>query len=379
MKHCLIFHFWADIDTNPTLMGLMRSLIGQGFDIDIICETRDFFLPPSLPHEHVTMHPVSSWRNCAQQLQEQWYLKLQQKKYSFIIAVDPQALYAGRYLLRNIVVPLIYLSFEILFWDELEKIDDFKLKENEIELLRQASLIIIQDKERAGKLATENKLEDIDFLYLPNAPRDEKRLESSSFLRDKFNISSSKKIILHTGSFDFWTAGEELIAATEKFPDDYILIIHSRQIPGKEDFITQMQSSCDPTKVIFSTDPLPFDDYAKLVESCDIGLVLYKISPTIFTQKNLYHIGLSSGKFSYFARHGKPVITTDFPSFQAILNEYQNGLCVRQVSDIGDILQANRAGFSEMGQNNRRFFKERLDFSMNIIPIIERLYSISNE
>ena len=379
MRHCLILHFWADIDTNPTLMGLMRQLIHAGFKIDLICETRDFFLPPSLSAEHINIQPVSSWRDCTEQLHTELSATLTKGQYAFILAVDPQSLYAGRYLLQNNSTPLIYLSFEILFHDELLTPEDINLKKVEIELSRRAALVIIQDKERGAKLAQENRLEDKEFLYLPNAPKEKQYPQPSSFLRDKLNIPPAKRIVLHTGSFDFWTAGEELIAATEKFPDKYVLVIHSRQIPGKNDLITQMQPVCNPTKVYFSTDPLPFDDYAKLVESCDLGLVLYKISPTIFTQKNLFHIGLSSGKFAYFARHGKPVITSDFPSFRAIFKEFNNGLCAPEVSDIGHIIQKNSDNFSTMGENNRHFFEEKLNFSKNITPIMQRLNSISQE
>ena len=117
MKRCLIFHFWADVDTNPTLMGFMRHLIAAGFDIDLVCETRDFFLPPSLPPEHISMYPIDSWRDCAQKLRQDWHQKLRGEKYAFLIVVDPQGLYAARYLIEDLSVPLIYLSFEILFQD----------------------------------------------------------------------------------------------------------------------------------------------------------------------------------------------------------------------------------------------------------------------
>lgn len=377
MKRCLVLHFWADVDTNPTLMGLMRHLIAAGFDIDLICETRDFFLPPSLPPEHVCTHPVHSWRNCARQLQKNWSQKLQRKEYAFVIAVDPQGLYAARYLLEDLTVPLVYLSFEILFHDELEKDEEFYLKTVEIEVSRRAAFIIIQDEERGKLLASENGLSDHHLLYLPNAPSDTKSSGDGSYLRDRFNIPPSRKIVLHTGSFDFWTAGEELIAAAAAFPDEFILVVHSRQIPDRNDLVSRMQDIADPEKVCFSTAPLAFDDYAKLVDSCDIGLVLYKMSPTIFTQKNLFHIGLSSGKFAYFARHGKPVITSDLPSYRAIFKHSYNGVHTSKVSALGEILREYAPQFSKMGRNNRLFFCEQLDFSKNIVPIMERIKAIS--
>jgi len=377
MKRCLILHFWADLDTNPTLMGLMRHLIAAGFDIDLICETRDFFLPPSLPRERVSMHRVHSWRNCARLLQKDWSLKLGGGRYSFVIAVDPQGLYAGRYLIEDLSVPLVYLSFEILFQDELEKDEELYLKTVEVEVSRRAALIIVQDEERGKLLASENGLSDHHFLYLPNAPSDAEYSGDGSYLRDRFNISPSKKIVLHTGSFDFWTAGEELIAAAAAFPDEFILVVHSRQIPDKNDLVSRMQDIADLEKVCFSTVPLAFDDYAKLVDSCDIGLVLYRMSPTIFTQKNLFHIGLSSGKFAYFARHGKPVITSDLPSYRAVFNRSYSGVCIPKVSALGEILRKHAPQFAKMGRNNRLFFCEQLDFSKNVVPIMERFKAIS--
>jgi glycosyltransferase involved in cell wall biosynthesis len=376
MKRCLVLHFWGDVDTNPTLMGLMRHLIAAGFHIDLICETRDFFLPPSLEPEHVSMHPVHSWRNCAHQLQKDWSLKLRGEKYSFVIAVDPQGLYAARHLIEYLSVPLVYLSFEILFQDELEKDEELHLKTVEIELSRRAAFIIIQDEERGELLASENGLADHHFLYLPNAPSDVDYSGDGSYLRDRFNIPPSKKIVLHTGSFDFWTAGEELIAEAAAFPDEFILVVHSRQIPGKNDLVSRMEDVANPAKVYFSTAPLAFDDYTKLVDSCDIGLVLYKMSPTIFTQKNLFHIGLSSGKFAYFARHGKPVITSDLPSYRSIFNRSYNGVYTPKVSALGEILRKYATQFPQMGRNNRLFFCEQLDFSKNIVPIMERIKGI---
>lgn len=377
MKRCLILHFWADVDTNPTLMGLMRHLIAAGFDIDLICETRDFFLPPSLPPGNITIHPVHSWRNCAQQLQGIWPQKLGGGEYSFLIAVDPQGLYAAHYLFNDLPVPLIYLSFEILFQDELEKKEDHDLKNIEREMSRRAALIIIQDEERGRLLAAENGLAGHHFSYLPNAPADVGSSENASYLRDNFNLPVSKKIVLHTGSFDFWTAGEELIAAAAGIPDEFVLVIHSRQIPGKNDLISRMQDIADPAKVCFSTAPLAFDEYAKLVDSCDIGLVLYKISPTIFTQKNLFHIGLSSGKFAYFARHGKPVITSDLPSYRAIFNQSHNGVCAQKVSALGEILREHSSQFTQMGRNNRLFFCDQLDFSKKIVPVMEKINALN--
>jgi hypothetical protein len=375
MERCLYFHFWGDIDSSPTQSGLIRSLVGAGIEIDLCHETRDFLLAPRLP-AGVTSFRVSGWRTCRDEVQSFAARQHRRYPYSFALAVDIQGLVAALPIVKQHEIPLVYLSCELIFKDELESEEDLFLKTIEIEGTRLADLIIIQDSQRGAMLARENGVEEHIFAYLPNAPSDSQACPNANYLRRSLNISSERKIVLHTGSFDSWTCGEELLEAAHNWDERYILVVHTRHIPQDGDYASRFMNQCDPGKVLFSTTPLPFDQYGELVASCDVGLVLYKNVPTKYTQKNLLHIGLSSGKFSYFARHGKPVLASDLPCFRKIFARYHNGVCVSSPETIGRTLVEVEPEFERLGMNNRDFFLKRLDFSRNANAVIQRIQSL---
>lgn len=375
MTRCLYCHFWADIDSSPTQSGLIRALADEGIEIDLVYETRDFLLPPCLP-ENVRPFRVDNWRDCAEEVMAYVVKEHFDRQYSFILAVDAQGLAVALPIEKQMGIPLVFLSCELTFRDELENSIDHALKDIEIEGTQRSSLIIIQDKERGRLLAEENGLDMGKFVFLPNAPGDKSPTGGENYLRLKFGIPPQKKIVLHAGSFDAWTYGQELVEAAHTWDNGFILVIHTRQIPHQGDFMSKLIDQCDPEKVLFSSQPLPFDEYGKIIESCDIGLVLYKIFPTKYTQKNLFHIGLSSGKLSYFARHAKPLVASDLPGFRRLFSIYNNGICVSSIEAIHDALLTDSSQMMTMGKNNRLFFEEQLDFGKNIAAVLRKIKAL---
>ena len=78
--------------------------------------------------------------------------------------------------------------------------------------------------------------------------------------------------------------------------------------------------------MILSTEPLPPEEYESMVASADLGLVLYKTIPgSLFRQKNIECIGLSSGKFSHYTKHGLPVISIGQQTYADLLFDYEFG------------------------------------------------------
>lgn len=376
MKRGLLLHFWADIDSNPTMMGLIRGLTVNGLELDVCYETRDFLLPPNFP-AGVTPLEVPSWKSCSSTLLDFVQDRLKTKDYSFVIAVDLQGLLVAEAVLAKHDIPLIYLSFELTFEDELETAEDRILKQREREISRQAALIIIQDEERGTLLTAENNLAPDKIVFLPNSPAASPDMSDSDYLRRHLQISSGRKIVLHAGSFASWTYGEELCESAHGWDDRFVLVVHTRQFPQHDCLITKMLKQCDPHKVIFSTTPLPFDSYGKLISSCDIGLVLYKTAPTKYTQKNIFHIGLSSGKFAYFARYGKPVLTNDLPSYRTMFQRHANGACLKGINALQNVLPELEDSFQAMGNNNDAFFREHLDFNKFFPSVVEKIKDLA--
>ena len=377
MKQALVVHPWCDLDTNPSMMGIINHLLADGWLIDLFHEQRDFFRKPDLLHENLRRFEIVNWQQEEDEASRQIAELHTAHPYNFCLASDPQGISLADRLTRNLNIPSIYFSGEILFKDELTDDSLRKLKKNEIKAARQARFVIIQDEERAALLKKENSLADQQILLLPNSPADCRApLEKSSYLRRLLSIPAGKKIILHTGSFADWTDGEALCRDTEKWPDEFVLVIHSRHDPQPDSLLREMMNSCNRDKIYFSSVPLAAGEYDKVVRSADIGLVLYKPGATPFTGKNLLHIGLSSGKFAYFARHGIPVIATNLPAFNQIFQKHGNGVTVSSASGIHKVLQ-QKNNFPQLGSKNRFFFVSRLNFSKNVQKIINRLNETS--
>ena len=376
---CLLLHFWADIDSNPMVMGLIRGLTSHGLSLDLIMESRDFLLPPSLP-PGVRVHVVESWRksHC-----EVGRILSERGPFDLFVAVDMQALFALDPFLDRIHAPMAYVSLELTFSDEIRRFggpEDARLKLIEGEAGRRARLVIIQDSVRARLLAEENGMDPRRFVFLPNAPADPGiPCRNSDRLRERFGISENRRILLHTGSFDTWTAGEELLAAAAHLPDDWVLIIHSRQRPVAGSYLARKLAEVDHESVVFSTEPLPFDRYPELVASCDAVLVLYKPGENVYLGRNLRHIGLSSGKFSYACCAGKPVVANDVGEYRSIFQEHGCGMIWENPEDprgLGRLLADNVSRLAAMGRAARTFFLDHLDFGRNLPPVLDRMTSL---
>jgi hypothetical protein len=378
MNRGLLLHFWADIDSNPTIMGMIRGLVAAGIELDVCYETRDFLLPPSFPSRGIKPFQVSSWQTCSLELDRLVAHRHRQNPYAFVIATDTQGLLVAGPLLEHLKIPLIYLSFELTFRDELETPNDIEIKKEEKRVAQKAELIIVQDEERGRLLARENGLDLKRFVFVPNAPLGPAVMTRGTWLNQRLNIAPEKKIVLHAGSFAPWTYGEELVAAAHSWDERFILVVHTRQFAEKDAFTAGLIRQCDPKSVRFSTIPLAFDDYPEMISSCDIGLVLYKNAPSKYTQKNILHIGLSSGKFSYFARHGKPVLTSDLPTYRKMFHQHDNGRCIPDVKKLGETLITLESRLDEMGKNNARFFLDQLDFAKNFPFVVGRIKQFCN-
>jgi len=377
LRRGLFLHYWPDLDTNPTVMGLVRLLSASGFELDLCYETRASLLPPRFDCPGVTSLRVSNWRNAKQDLPSLLEPRLAEKKYAFVIATDPQGLAAAGHVLELVDCPLVYLSFEILFKDELTDPKDLRLKEKECELSQRAALVIVQDERRGTLLARENGIPPGRFIYLPNAPSGPSRNGKSTFLLQRFAIPREKIIVLHAGSFAEWTHGEELCNQAHEWDDRFVLVVHTRHRPGNDPYLAKIAAACDPRRVKFSTEPLPFDAYGELISGCDIGLVLYKPLPGKFTQKNIMEIGLSSGKFSWFMRHGKPVVASNIPTYQQLCASEKIGVVAEDIRALGASLERLSATLPDYSRRCLSFFDSSLAFERHAPGVIKAIQALN--
>lgn len=388
-KRIAIFEPNPDIATNPSLICLIEELTNAGASVDVFMPRYGNY--PKLDSRYLIypfpielrlwsgnlLSTLINWKHFI--VSQTWHSHqiLKKNRYDLFFGIDSKGIIAAARYAKTKNVPLIYLSYEIFFKDELIKKSDLLEKKQEILASHLAQSIIIQDKWRAELLAKENRLDNIKFLYLPVAPRLQKITHTSNYLRAKYKIPSDFFIVLHSGSFEDWTYAEELLENAKKWPDNVILVIHTRYKPNRMHRYIRITRRQNPNKIILSTDPLNSIEYESMICSADIGLVFYKFSPlSKYLQKNIETIGLSSGKFSYYAKYGLPIISINQKTYAELLQEYEYGYNLTSFDELPGALLNIISNYEKLSSEAMRLFKEKLAFDMYWPQISQKLLEL---
>ena len=376
-----------DMATNPSLVCLTRALRRCGAQVDVFMPfSRNF---PSLDNAF-SQYPFPGspllWYGDVTSTFRNWYGHFRFRPqgikrlltpgyYDLILGIDSAGVIQGYEIARKSNVPLVYLSFEIFFHNELQNLSELKEKEIETQASQFADLIIIQDESRARLLATENNLPLNRFAYLALSPEGPAETKRSDFLRGRFGISSKQTIVLHSGSFAPWTCAEEILDSVNSWPLDFVLVIHTqyRNRPNRK----FSRAKHKIPNVIFSSEPLPIEDYNEMLASADIGLSLYKSFPgSRYTQKNVETIGLSSGKFAFYMKYGLPVVSIKQQMYARLLQDYHFGENIDTFSELPSALSRLKLNFSYHRSEAVRLFSEKLDFNVHWPKLAERFLQV---
>jgi len=369
-----IFQPHSDFITNPTLVSLLESLACCGARVDLFMPESGHFQTGNDRINQYRFPPTFSfWKGNLRKTAGNWLRCIQQKRidrtfaignYDLIIGVDSAGIIKGWEYAKRFNLPLAYLSFEIFFRDELKTREQFTEKMRECTASQFADLIIIQDKWRAKLLAEENYLSGKNFEYLPVSSAGLPISKKDDYLRKRFNISEKKTIILHTGAFDEWTYGGELIENAATWPEDFILVIHSPWRTNNK-LIQKIRQSQINDNIVLSTDSLPADEYERLAASADIGLALYKpVSESLYTGKNIQTMGLSSGKFSSYMKCGIPVVSINQKTYAELLIDYDFGKDISSFDQMVNALSSIRSNYDYHRAEAQRLYSEKLDFNI---------------
>lgn len=386
-RRIAIFDPDPTLATNPSLVCLLEALTHSGARVDALMPASGRF--PSMD-SMVTRYPfprrfslwyggirttLRSWWECVQWTQVDRMFSAE--IHDLILGVDSLGIIRGYEYARRLHIPLVYLSFEIFFRDELSSRAEIKEKQHECTASQFADLVIIQDRWRAQLLAAENGLSLEQFEYLPVSPGGAQRVQKSDYLRRRFDLSERQTIVLHSGSFAEWTYAYELLENVTTWPKDFILVVHTRYKPSWTNRCVQAIQQAKLPNVVLSTDPLPMDEYEQLVASADIGLVLYKpVPPSRYEQKNIQTIGLSSGKFSSYMKYGLPVISIGQRSYAQLLADYAFGENIDSFREMSAALNRVRSNYAHYRAEAQRLFSEKLDFDIHWPRLAARLLEV---
>ena len=388
----------SNLDSVPSLYNTAVLLAEHGYWVDIFTHFDQAYVRPTFENERITLLGVSPpvrneqprvWRFLISRVYPLFYWRVywplhllarhQQVPYVCAIGVDPDGLVKAQSITRWVKAPLAYYSLELLLSYELITEHDRKLKAREQALSRQAAFVVIQDQERAALLVGDNDLSPDRIITVPNAPLGPASPRRSNYLRQKFDLSPDTKIILHAGSIGGWACTHQLMRSTQDWPDNWVLVCHTRYRAAKlnRDHLATLQYLAKPGRVIFSTDPVPQHEYPALVQSADVGVAFYcPQSGSTYTQDNIRHIGLSSGKLAYCLWVGLPVIVNDIPSLRRLVTTYRCGEVIDDPSLTAHAIERILSDSETYSRNAITCFNQELDFASKfdkVLSALERL------
>ena len=366
----LIIYPYPHIDSNPTMMLLLKILSSRNESIDLLlCDDRSYLKPANFDQvkyiyktkkffPYIGMsrkREIFNFVKYASSYSRARFLK----RYSAVVGIDPAGIILADHLSKLIKAPTVYVSFEIMFNKELSTQKQKEFKKRELAASRTASLILIQDKERANALGKENSLSSENMVLVPNSPAPQS-VPQSGFLRETLSIPPDKKIVLYCGQLASYCSPSIIKAMVTEWPDKYVLVIHMRQSPGQE-MLSPFVELINEGRVFISNEPLPNREMTKMISSADYGLAVYNpCSDGWTTGRNIFHMGFSSGKVAYYAMCGLPMIISSLPVFQREFKNYNCGRIYNDPAETGAILTILDKDYSFHSRESKRFYDERL-------------------
>lgn len=362
---------------HPVQTSLVECLLREGWEVHVFFQdyphARDNL--PDAPGLH--LHPFeaylgkAAWRLARSMagLVPALAIGLARLRPRAVVAVEPLALFAVTALSAVRRVPVIYLSLELLFLEELAGPAFRTYKRLERLAARRAALCVTQDHWRADLFAIENGVPRSRVLTLPNSGLGPARPGSSRFLHRRLGLPDDRRIVLHPGSaLLLHRAMPELRRAVDGWPEDWSLVFHI----GRDDGLSFDRSAL-PEAIVLSEQPVPTAALPDIYASADVGLALYMRWDRPTCGQNLDCMGHSSGKFNLFLRHGKPTITTRQATFEHIFRERRCGLAIDSIGELGDAVRTVFGDYRAFSEAAVGYHDAHLVFDREARPLLEWL------
>jgi glycosyltransferase involved in cell wall biosynthesis len=291
------------------------------------------------------------------------YSETRKNKYTTIIAIDSLSLLVV-YLQRK----LLGQNFHIYFWSlEISSYNNTQFFDIichyiEKKALKNADFIISQCEKRAKSFFryTGVKFNSSNFFELPHSRNRSKLTTRMHYFNEKFKINESGSIILHLGWIHDVMNSFDLSKSTLIWPVEYSLVLHERMKRSKsEPYIRKILNLNSPS-LSLSINPVDYNKLDNLIASSDIGLVIYKPLGYGISWENMTK---ASGKIADYLALGKPVICSDLPGFNSLLETYQCGYIFKSLDDIPSIIQKILLNYETLSRNALLCFTKEYEFS----------------
>lgn len=378
MRHVLLIHHDGNAFNNPSLKALIDLLLEKGYRCSIRHAATGAPAPEapevvSLPYGWL-LGKIRKWaydRLRASSLVAAIVAierRLLYAKPVLTIAVDRWGLIEAAELKRQLGVPFVFVSFEILFAAETS----VAFKRMERAAGQACAFWIAQDEERAAALAAENALDPERAFILPLASEG-RGLVSPARLRDRLGIPADRKVAIMIGSLAAWTMAAEVIRSVDAWPADWILVVHERYGNTQAELRRMgIDVATLSDRIRFSAHaPSLVDDMGSVLSGVSAGIAFYR--PTYdspYTGRNLELIGRAAGKIATYLRYGVPVVTNESGAYARDVRTHGFGAVARHPDELP-------AALASIGESSSAaavdFFERHLDFSLRRRDLWSRL------
>jgi glycosyltransferase involved in cell wall biosynthesis len=301
--------------------------------------------------------------------------------YHCLIALDSQALVDCARYGRDLEVPVVFWSLELIFRSELSTRRERRFKQREVRLSREAALVIVQDPWRGAALIEENELNAARVVCVPNAPRGRARRRRGDHLRRTLGIHPDRTIVLYSGALAPWAASLDLVNAAREWPERFVLVVQSRtSLEGSRwDYFRRVRDAADPKHVCLVSEPVSSAQFQDVVDSADIGVALYDAKasgPHGPIGRNMELIGYSSGKVANYLHSGLPIVTSDLVGLRDLVQDFGCGRCVRAAGEVRKALDEVMTDYDGFSVRACSAFDERLELGRQFAPVLARIIGL---
>lgn len=300
--------------------------------------------------------------------------KMDGKAYRCLIGVEKKGLIWAGLVARKLHLPVLYHSLELYtddgeYWRVLAP-DQFTY--NSIRLgerlhHRGAVATIIQDPERAQVLFRDTGVDiaTAAIHYVPVSMLGGPYTEPSHYLHDSLRIPRNQKLVLYFGQIWERRYVLELVQAAQKFPDDWLLVLHGPPFEGTVEKIKELDQR---RKVVLSLRMVPAEQIHEVVASADVGLLFYSGET-----HNERLTAFASEKMALYMQCGVPFIAFDYPGFRRLAEDDQCGLVIREFEELSEAIGRILSDREEFGRRAHGAFEKYYNFSHSFAKVIEAI------
>ncbi|MFV8826372.1 glycosyltransferase [Alkalihalobacterium sp. APHAB7] len=249
---------------------------------------------------------------------------LKEKDVTVIHAHDLNTLSIGYYLSKQFRAKLIYDSHEL--YNEMAGRNNFEKRIGymvEGKMLKHIDHLIVVNPFVQEEF--ENRYGKKPTTIIENIPETNGGLtteaENKNYFREKFKLAEEDIILLYQGGINPNRGIEECVEAVAQLPERFKFVILGFGTLTNE--LKELAVKLNLSSRVFFHEQVPSADILWYTKQADIGLVMYKSN-----SKNNYFS--TPNKIYEYLLAGIPMVASDHPGKNFIINKYKIGLCIEE-------------------------------------------------